>query len=289
LRRGQLLSPAGDNARDYLERARTLDPGNAQAAALRAELATALITAARLVAASNVVAAGTIAAEASRQGAAPGELAALELELTAARDNAAQRQRVTDVATARELIRQGALFAPPGSNALALLSRIQSEAATTDGLAAAWTEFRAATSAVIDAAGKNGESATFEAGLAALRAAPEGAALAEQLASDDAARELQERFLRETIPASELRLVSAPPATYPAEAQAEGLEGWVDVEFVVARSGQTRDGRVIESRPSSRFDAAALAALAAYRYAPFEQDGRTYERRVRLRIRFVLQ
>jgi protein TonB len=140
--------------------------------------------------------------------------------------------------------------------------------------------------AAIASAAENGEA--LDAALAALREAPEGAALATQLAADIEAR-LQQRYLAEPAPASELRLVNAPPARYPEEAREAGVEGWVDIEFIVDRAGQTREARVLDARPTGLFDSAALATVAAYRYAPFERDGRVYERRLRLRIRFVLQ
>lgn len=289
LRRGQLLSPAGDNARDYLDRARELDATNAQAAALRAELAAALVATARLVVASDPVAASSIAAEARRQGAAASALTALETEVTASRRNLAQREDAASLGTARELIRQGALFSPPSSHALAALLRIQSDSPETEGLASAWAEFRVATRGAVETAAARGDSAVVDAGLAALREAPEGAAVADQLMAEFAARKQQERYLATAMPSSELRLVSAPPAVYPADLIQAGVEGWVDVEFIVDAAGNTRDGVVVDARPRNRFDAAALAAVAAYQYAPFQADGRVYERRVRVRIRFVLR
>jgi TonB family protein len=282
LRRGQLLSPPGDNARDYLERARALDPGSARAAELRGELATALIAAARLIAASDVVAAGALAAEARRQGAEGDELALLEAELAAA-------QNVASLAKARDLIRQGILFAPPADNALAMLLAAQAQTPNAPALAAGWAEFRAAVGALIDATPGDTDAQALAARLGALRQAPEGAALADRWLAEVAARRLQASYLAEVAPASGLRLVSAPPVAYPEEARANEIEGWVDVEFVVDRTGQTRDGKVIEASRSGTFNAAALAAVASYRYAPFERDGRIYERRVRLRIRFALQ
>jgi TonB family protein len=156
-------------------------------------------------------------------------------------------------------------------------------------LAGAWSEFRVTARGVIEAAAASGDLPTVEAGLAALREAPGGAAIAEQLIKEFAARRLQERYLAEVVPASQLRLLVAPEAAYPQEAIDANLEGWVDLEFIVDPTGKPRDGVVIDARPRGRFDATALAAVAAYRYAPFELDGRIYERRVRLRLRFVIR
>jgi TonB family protein len=289
LLRGQLLSPSGDNAREYLDRARALDPTNTRAAALRADLATALVTAAWSAAASDLAAAGALADEARRQAGETSGLAALEQELAAARAGVVQQQNTESVVAARELVRQGVLFAPPGNHALAMLLRIQSDAPDTEGLAGAWSEFRVTTRGVIEAAAASGDLPTVEAGLAALREAPDGAAIAEQLINEFAARRLQERYLAEVVPASQLRLLVAPEAAYPQDAIDANLEGWVDLEFIVDPTGKPRDGVVVDARPRGRFDATALAAVAAYRYVPFALDGRIYERRVRLRLRFVIR
>lgn len=289
LLRGQLLSPSGDNAREYLDRARTLDPADARGAALRADLATALVTAAWSATASDPAAARALADEARRQAGETTELAALEQELAAARARVVQRQSGESLVAALELVRQGVLFAPPGNHALAVLLRIQSDAPATEGLAGAWSEFRVTTRGVIEAAAASADLPTVEAGLAALREAPEGAAIAEQLISEFAARRIQERYLAAAIPASQLRLLAAPEASYPQDAIDGNVEGWVELEFIVDATGKPRDAVVVDARPRVRFDAAALAAVNAYRYAPFELDGRVYERRVRLRLRFVIR
>ena len=289
LLRGQLLSPAGDNAREYLDRARALDPADARGAALRADLATALVTAAWAAAVPDPAAARALADEARRQAGETSELAALEQELAAARARVVQRQSGESLVTALELIRQGVLFAPPGNHALAMLLRIQSDAPETEGLAGAWSEFRVTTRGVIEAAAASADLPTVEAGLAALRETPDGAAIAEQLVSEFAARRLQERSLAAAIPASQLRLLAAPEASYPQDAIDSNIEGWVELEFIVDATGKPRDAVVVDARPRVRFDAAAVAAVSAYRYAPFELDGRIYERRVRLRLRFVIR
>jgi TonB family protein len=90
-------------------------------------------------------------------------------------------------------------------------------------------------------------------------------------------------------PAFVLSQRSVVPVVYPAEALERGIEGWVELELVVDRAGQPRDVVVTEASPAGRFDAAALDAVRQYRYVPFERDGRIYERRVRLRVRFELE
>ncbi|RPI60029.1 MAG: energy transducer TonB [Lysobacterales bacterium] len=109
------------------------------------------------------------------------------------------------------------------------------------------------------------------------------------MAADFAARRQQETYLATATAASELTLRSSVPVVYPMDALELGLEGWVDLEFVVDRDGQPGNLVVLQASPPGRFDSAAIAAVARYRYEPFELDGRVYERRVRLRVRFRIE
>ena len=99
----------------------------------------------------------------------------------------------------------------------------------------------------------------------------------------------QADFLSTPVPAGELELVEAVPAEYPEVAVRNNIEGWVEVQFVVGRDGRPTGLEVVAAEPPGRFDQAALEAVSAYRYAPFELDGTVYERLARLRIRFALQ
>jgi TonB family protein len=54
---------------------------------------------------------------------------------------------------------------------------------------------------------------------------------------------------------------------YPAAARQRRVEGHVDVEFTVNPAGNVESPRVVAAQPSGIFDAAALAAVARWRYA----------------------
>ncbi len=288
LRRGQLLRPAGDGAVAYLDRAAAFDPADPRVAALRADLTAALLEAARLVSGSDVAAATTLVAEARRLGGASAPLAALERDISTARER--DEQRLADrLATARERVQSGALFAPPSDNALDSLSRLQADAPELAGLADAWDELRQAGARAIQNAIATREWVRADADLAALAQAPGGAIVAAPLAAELAARRLQDTYLATAAPPSELTLSSSVPVVYPMEALELGIEGWVDVDLVVDRNGQPRNLMVVDATPPGRFDAAALAAVEQYRYVPFERDGRVYERRLRFRLRFQIQ
>jgi protein TonB len=76
---------------------------------------------------------------------------------------------------------------------------------------------------------------------------------------------------------------------YPSRAASRGLEGFVIVEFVVTRTGTTRDVTVVESS-SSLFDRAAVDAAGKFKYKPRVIDGEAVEvPGVRNKITFVLE
>ena len=72
--------------------------------------------------------------------------------------------------------------------------------------------------------------------LVGLAQAPGGVAAAGPLAADLAAGRLQESFLATAGLASELRVQSSAPAVYPPEALERGIEGWVELEYIVDRT-----------------------------------------------------
>jgi len=201
-----------------------------------------------------------------------------------------QRAQLSErLGTASERVQSGALFAPAGDSALDYLSGLQAEAPRLEGLPETWEAFRQAGVRAIQNTLEQRNWAAAETQLAALSQAPGGEAAATPLAAELAAGRLQETYLATAAPASELFLRSAAPVVYPPEALARQVEGWVDLEFILDREGQPRDLVVTRASPPGRFDAAALAAVEQYRYEPFEFDGRVYERRIRLRVRFQLQ
>lgn len=85
-----------------------------------------------------------------------------------------------------------------------------------------------------------------------------------------------------------LPIVKVAPV-YPARAAQRGLEGYVIVEFVVTRTGTTRDVTVVEST-SSLFERAAIEAAQKFKYKPRVIDGEPVEvPGVRNKITFVLE
>lgn len=65
---------------------------------------------------------------------------------------------------------------------------------------------------------------------------------------------------------------------YPPRAVTTNTEGWVLVQFSVNEIGAVENAFVVDADPKNMFDAAALKAVARWRYQPKIQDGVAVER-----------
>ena len=75
---------------------------------------------------------------------------------------------------------------------------------------------------------------------------------------------------------------------YPDGAAQKGIEGAVDLSFMVSTAGEVRDVTVVHAEPSSIFNRAAIAAVRRWKYRPRTVNGVAVESRVELRMMFKL-
>ncbi|MEM7101053.1 MAG: energy transducer TonB [Pseudomonadota bacterium] len=76
---------------------------------------------------------------------------------------------------------------------------------------------------------------------------------------------------------------------YPRRQLAQGIEGWVLIEFAVDKLGRVVDPFVVDAQPGSAFNQAALKAVLRYKYRPKIVHGKAVEvAGVRQRIHFQL-
>jgi TonB family protein len=99
----------------------------------------------------------------------------------------------------------------------------------------------------------------------------------------------QHAFATNVVQAAALKRVREVPPAYPREAERQGIRGWVDVEFTIARDGSTQDVVVRDSQPQRTFDQAAVDAVKRWRFEPVVRDGATVPQRAAMRIRFELK
>jgi protein TonB len=86
----------------------------------------------------------------------------------------------------------------------------------------------------------------------------------------------------------EPEVIKRVPAEYPNDAARNGIEGAVDLSFVVSPSGEVQDVTVIHAEPSPVFNHAAIAAVRRWKYQPRTVNGVAVEGRVQLRMTFKL-
>ena len=289
LRQNQLLSPPGDSARDYVERATAIAPADPDVLAIRAEVGEAVAEAARLTLESgDIDRAAELADEAFRLGAASETLAMLDLDLAAAREAAERRAQADMLASGVTRMREDRLIAPENDSALFYLQRLRAANPSYPGLESAWRNLSLLLVRRADATIAAGDWQSAESLLAPLSIVADDATVA-RVRGDLTGARLQAEYLTTPAVSGELRLVSTGQVIYPDDAQRRGIEGWVDTEFIVGTDGIPHDVVTVGAEPPGRFEQAALAAVSLYRYEPFERDGRVYERRTRLRIRFNLR
>jgi protein TonB len=75
---------------------------------------------------------------------------------------------------------------------------------------------------------------------------------------------------------------------YPHLARRRGIEGWVEVRFLVSRNGRVSKEEIVQARPEGVFENSALDALRAWRFAPGMIAGNTVDTWVVQIIRFKL-
>jgi TonB family protein len=98
----------------------------------------------------------------------------------------------------------------------------------------------------------------------------------------------KQKFMTTLFPLSQLKLLKSVQPAYPSKAQASRMEGWVDVEFTVAESGNVKDVVVRATSNPGVFEDAAVKAVSQWRYQPVSREGAPVPVRTQLRIRFSL-
>ncbi len=90
------------------------------------------------------------------------------------------------------------------------------------------------------------------------------------------------------VMASDLTALSMLPPQYPQTALMRGLEGWVQLAFIVSEEGLVEEPTVVDAKPSGVFNNAARNAVLRWRFRPVLNDGRAVAVRAFVQIDFNL-
>ena len=221
------------------------------------------------------------------------QLANLRADLDAARIGNERADRARLLVLANQRIAQGRLIDPKGDSARHYIDLLRAADPDFEGLAdtnallasRAMAESRVAISASnLDRADAFARAAAESGAPAAEVADLNAKIMALRVVHTTAVETVEPTVLQE----NQMRRTAFMAPTYPARARERGTEGWVDLEFTVAKDGTTRDAVVRAAEPAGTFDRAALDAVKRWRYEPRVVGGTVVEQRVETRLRFRL-
>lgn len=82
-------------------------------------------------------------------------------------------------------------------------------------------------------------------------------------------------------------LVRVPPV-YPRSAKRRGIQGWVDIEFIITRAGRVETVKIVQAEPAGVYEKSVVQAVSSWRFSPGKVNGKPVRVRVRQRVQFRL-
>jgi protein TonB len=79
------------------------------------------------------------------------------------------------------------------------------------------------------------------------------------------------------------------PPLYPMRAKRKGIEGWVEVKFLVDTAGTVEAVTILDAQPAEIFDRSVRRCLAGWRFKPGTVEGMAVKTWVTTTIRFELE
>jgi protein TonB len=220
------------------------------------------------------------------------QIATMRADIDAARIGNQRADRARLLVLANQRIAQGRLIEPKGDSAMHYADLLRAADPQFEGLAETMQllSSRAAAEArtAIGAGNADRADAFVQAAADAGGAGPELADLSAKVMAMRVARPAASKPEPAVLPENLLNRTAFTAPVYPDRARGRETEGWVELEYTVAKDGSTRDIVVTAAEPPSVFDRAALDAVKRWRYEPREVNGAAVDQRVKTRVRFRL-
>jgi TonB family protein len=284
----RLIDPEGDSALFYIQEALKLDPNNDDVQDAANSLAIRLLTEVHSAIDHRDFVHASAWLDAAGGIAAPANVDALRTLLASAR-----RQADTDAWTqllrnATDRLEQDRLIEPANDSAKYYLMALRDLDPGNAGLRQAMQDLG---SRLVSKAHRALTLEQYDAAHSWLNEADAiGFASAESnsVRRDSDAAAARQQFLSKVVGAGALSLLKSVQPVYPAKAELSKIQGWVELDFTVAESGDVKDIAVRSASTPGVFDGAAISALSQWRYTPVLRDGKPVPQRARIRIRFTL-
>jgi TonB family protein len=289
IERGQLVEPAQDNARFFIESARAVAPDESQVQQAQRQLGDRLIGEARkALAGGNAEAAQHWIDVAADSGVAREAITELTRE--------AQRVQTTAKADAmarlallfNQRLTEGRIVDPPADSARFYLTQLVQSDATHPSTVLARQALANRTLDEARAAVRRQDYTGARRWLAEARDAGGDEASVSSVEQDMTAAQDNSRRAAEVVNAGSLELARYSSPVFPITARERGVSGWVELQFMVRADGAVSDVTIVGAEPVGIFEQAAVDAVKRWRYKPMQSDGHAVDQRARLRMKFAL-
>ena len=288
--RGQLIEPPEQNARFLIESARALAPGDAGVQQAMQELLARLkAEAAQALTAGNPDQADIWAAAVAEAGAERADVATLRAEAQRLR-GATKADSLGHLELAfNQRLAAGRITEPAADSAKFYLAQLVQADPEHPSTQLARTAFGTRVLEEARGAVRAQDYAGARRWLAEARAA--GADTASIGALDAAIGAAQDEAQRASsyVSASSMTRTRYVPPQFPLDARQRGIDGWVDLQFVVNTDGAVGDLTIVGAQPVGIFEQAALDAVRHWHYQPVMRGGQAVSQRARVRLRFAMQ
>jgi TonB family protein len=289
LRAGQLVEPAQDNARFFIESARAVAPTEPQVRQAQKQLEEHLVAEVRkALAAGNAENAQHWIDAAADSGVSRDDIADLTRDAQRVQTSAKADAMAHLTLLFNQRLSQDKVIDPPNDSAKFYLAQLVQSDATHPSTVLARQALASRTLDEAKAAARRQDYAGAKRWLAETHDAGTDDASISAVEHDMASAQESAKKATEVVSAANLELAKYIAPSFPTAARQRGLSGWVDVQLLVKSDGSVSDVIITGAEPVGVFEQAAVDAVRKWRYKPVERDGHAIEQRARLRMKFAL-
>jgi TonB family protein len=289
LRGGQLVEPAQDNARFFIESARAVAPNEPQVRQAQKQLEEQLVAEVRkALAAGNAESAQHWIDAAADSGVSRDDITDLTKEAQRVQTSAKADAMARLTLLFNQRLSQDKVVEPPNDSAKFYLAQLVQSDATHPSTVLARQALASRTLDEAKAAAHRQDYAGAKRWLAETHDAGTDEASISAVEHDMATAQESAKKATEVVSAANLELAKYVAPSFPKSARQRGLSGWVDVQLLVTSDGSVSDVIITGAEPVGVFEQAAVDAVRKWRYKPVERDGHAIDQRARLRMKFAL-
>src|SRR5271170_698712 len=289
IQQDHVIDPPNDNAIYYLGQARQAGADPAELQSTTQELLKRLAQLARSgMEQRRFSDVERVLAGMHEVGAPAAGIAALQRELSAARNQGAQQKSDQSqyLELAQTRLAQGKLTEPNNDSALYYLNQLRSTDPNNSSIAQL---SGAVQSQILD-------RANTALGAGEIEKAEGLAQLAADMGASPGVNAFNEKFRQQTalpgglpqMQEKSLTRIGKLEVQYPKQAMQDDAAGWVEIGYTVGANGSVSNVNILNSEPAKVFDAAAIKAVSRLRYKPVLKDGKPISVSTMLRLVFVV-